>query len=297
MSELIKALGDKIKVLGSEWTKYTVVASFALYLLGYLTLRFHLTSMGLGTDLAVLDERYLFTGARCLVYLVSCVPNIVLVAGPIVAVVYGILRLVPGHLRRSALAWWSDPARLAVTGIAVAVLLIQFVMRRCFQLSNLLLATELPAEPAWLSRLLLDEESMPSYFSGLVAGCTVTAAIAWAVSRSEKPGMAVSLANALLLILVVVQFLLLPINFGYLVVDKWFARVSAVAERPVGAGEEAWLVWEGKDGMTWLVRRTEGGSKRRSLVWASRAAATRIEITGYDPIFRTLFADRPGQKP
>src|SRR5207244_10870599 len=114
MSELFKVLGDKIKVLGSDWTKYSVVASFALYLVGYLTLRFHLTAMGLGTDLAVLDERYLFTGARFVIYLVSSVPNIVLVAAPIVAVVYGLLRLVPAHLRRSAIAWWSEPARLAV---------------------------------------------------------------------------------------------------------------------------------------------------------------------------------------
>jgi len=49
--------------------------------------------------------------------------------------------------------------------------------------------------------------------------------------------------------LAAVQMLLLPINFGVLIVDQSLPRVAAL-----GAGRsarrEAWLVWEGKDGAT-----------------------------------------------
>jgi len=68
-------LSDRVKTLAVDWTAYAALGSFVLYLLGYLTLRFHLTVLGIGTDLNVLDERYLFAGAKFLVYLVSTVPR------------------------------------------------------------------------------------------------------------------------------------------------------------------------------------------------------------------------------
>ena len=72
--------GEQPKALAGNWATYSAIGSFALYLLGYLALRFHLTVLGIGTDLAVLDERYLFAGAKFLVYLVMSVPIVVLVA-------------------------------------------------------------------------------------------------------------------------------------------------------------------------------------------------------------------------
>ena len=74
MADLGSELSDKLKELGANWAVYSALGSFALYLLGYLSLRFHLTVLGVGTDLAVLDERYLFAGTRFLVYVVSSVP-------------------------------------------------------------------------------------------------------------------------------------------------------------------------------------------------------------------------------
>jgi hypothetical protein len=67
-------LSDRVKTLAVDWTAYAALGSFVLYLLGYLTLRFHLTALGIGSDLSVLDERYLFAGAKFLVYLVSPSP-------------------------------------------------------------------------------------------------------------------------------------------------------------------------------------------------------------------------------
>jgi hypothetical protein len=263
------------------------VGSFALYVLGYLSLRFHLTSLGVGTDMAVLDERYVFTGARFFVYLVSTIPGLVLLALPAVAALYAISRLFPAGFRSRAFAWWSDPIRLALTGIIVSVLLIQLVMRQCFFFSNLLLAPQLPQEPAWLAQLLLDDGLMPLYFSALVAGCALPLALLLTL-RGEL-SKAATFARSLLAFLVAVQLLLLPVNYGILIVDKALPRVSTIADKPVAEGEEAWLVWEGKDGVTWLVRSKKGNGERRALVTVPRGDNKRIEITGYDRILPVLF--------
>ena len=78
MTDFLQDLGARVKALSGDWATYMVLGNLLLYIVGYLTLRFHLTAMGIGTDLAVLDERYLVTGARFLVYLLAAVPSIVL---------------------------------------------------------------------------------------------------------------------------------------------------------------------------------------------------------------------------
>ncbi len=78
MTGLWQSLHEKIKMIGGVWATYTALGSFVLYLLGYLSLRYQLTVLGIGTDLAILDERYLFAGARFMVYLVSTVPTVLL---------------------------------------------------------------------------------------------------------------------------------------------------------------------------------------------------------------------------
>ena len=64
LNNLTEALQTTLKALAGSWASYSALGSFALYVAGYLALRFHLTALGVGTDLAVLDERYVFTGAR-----------------------------------------------------------------------------------------------------------------------------------------------------------------------------------------------------------------------------------------
>src|SRR6478672_5180372 len=80
MTELWEDLKSKVHGLLGSWASISALGSFVLYLFGYLALRFHLTTLGIGTDLAVLDERYLFTGAKFLVYLAATIPIIVLLA-------------------------------------------------------------------------------------------------------------------------------------------------------------------------------------------------------------------------
>jgi hypothetical protein len=232
MADLWQDLGDRIKFFGSDWTKYSIIGSFLLYMLGYLTLRFHLTAIGVGTDLAVLDERYLFAGARCFVYLVSSVPNIVLIALPVVLVTWAGSRLVSKPTRTRIRASVMYPPRLAVFGIVFAVFMIQFVMRQCFLFSNLFLTRELPVEPAWLVNLLLDDRLMPLFFSSMVAGCAVTVAILIALRRVEGQEVSV-LTRGLLALLAGVQILLLPVNYGVLISDKSLPRVAALGKEPL----------------------------------------------------------------
>jgi hypothetical protein len=285
--DLLHDLGERISALVGDWTKYTVVGSFLLYVAGYLALRFHLTAIGIGTDLAVLDERYLFTGARFLVYLVSAVPNILLVALPIVGLGWLAERMLPEQVHARVREALLHPRWLTIAGIVVAVLVIQLVMRQCFAFSDLLLAQELPRDPAWLVKLLVDDTLMPIYFSALVAACAVSIGILIIARRAGSNGPSKS-AWALLAFLAAVEVLLLPVNYGVLIVDKALPRVAAVGEKPMTDGSEAWLVWEGKDAATYLVRDR---NQVRSLL-TLRGEIKQTEIVGFDRILPKLFGNR-----
>jgi hypothetical protein len=293
VGDLLQDLSERVKALGSDWTKYTVVGSFLLYVVGYLSLRFHLTAIGIGTDLAVLDERYLFAGARFLVYLVSSVPKIVLIALPVALLFWAVCKLLPESARARAYAWIMQPTRLTVFGIVFAVVMIQFVMVQCFAITDLLLAPALLG-PAWLVGLLLDGGLMPLYFSSMVVACAVPIAILAALRNGEARGGLAAFVGGLLAALAAVQVLLLPINYGVLIADKVLPRVAAIGDKPVADGEDAWLVWEGKDGVTFLHRSQD--RKRRALVTLPRAKVERIEILGFDRIIPKLFGTQQGGK-
>jgi hypothetical protein len=302
VAELGKDTGEKLTALAKAGSAYAALGSAVLYLVGYLTLRFHLTTLGVATDLAVLDERYLFAGAQFLVYLVSAVPVVVLIGLVVSALGYAPYRVLAARrrLKRSAAGKdrcepmrvrWSAPHRLALTGIVMSVAMIQVVMRQCFPFSNLLVAERLP-QPEWLQALLLAEDDGLKflYFTGLLVGTAGTAGVLlWARSRPVHTSFSRVLC-ALLTVLVAVQALLLPVNYGILVANKTLPRVDnagASGDMPPG---EAWLVWEGKDGITYLVRNHQTHPARRVLVTLRRSEVKQIQIIAYDPILRVLFA-------
>ena len=291
-------IGEKLKTVATGWSSYTAFASFLLYVLGYLTLRFHLTALGVGTDLTVLDERYLFAGAKFVVYLVSAVPIVLLLALIVLGILYVPFRLLPASVRIGASARWTQtrahPIRLTLAGVIVSVLMIQLVMRQCFAYSNLLLAPSLPPEPAWLAGLMRNDGLMSLFYSALVAGAAIPAAIVFGLHGSPDERRSFWLLRALLIFLVAVQVLLLPVNYGILIVDKSLARVSSIGAEPVKEGLQAWLVWEGKDGVTYFIRKSEGHT--RSLLTVPRVDAKKTEIIGYDRIVPTLVSDREGRR-
>jgi hypothetical protein len=269
MGDFWKELRDKLTALWGGWGSFVTLGSFLLYLFGYLSTRFYLTVMGVGTDLAVLDERYVFAGAKFLVYLVSTVPILLmfvllpagLIAGLVRAVKYQLSKrkqasagnVSTGQLRQ----WFSNPSLINVIGIIVSVALIQLVMRKCFLFSNLLLAKSLPESGLGLEQLLLDEDDLrrSMFFVGLVTGTIVTGSL-WLYARSLASQTSVSKFLATLLaFLVIVQFLFLPINYGIFIQDRYLPRVTDLGDQvPLAPGERAWLVWEGTHTFTYLVQ-------------------------------------------
>jgi hypothetical protein len=268
---MLNELTESVKKLSGSWASYSALGSFVLYVCGYLALRFHLTMLGIATDLTVVDERYLFTGARFLVYLTTSVPKIILVAVP--------LSLVIRLLGNRARTWLSQPSRLLAFSIIFSVLTIQLVMVQCFFLSDLLLAPRLPSDPAWLVALLFNSDLLPLYFSGLVASCLLTLAILIYLRSARGPAYGVAL------FLAAVQLLLLPVNYGVLIVDKTLPRVAGIGNEPLASGQTAWLAWEGKDHMTFLLR----DNTKRTLLTVDGAEIKRVEVIGADPIIPTLF--------
>jgi len=292
-----ETLQNSLKEFSGSWASYSALGSFALYVIGYLALRFHLTVLGVGTDLAVLDERYLFTGAKFLVYLGSAIPIVVILvlilASLIAAPVWLLARIKSVRSAWKKLCdWMAQPARMALLGVVISILMIQFVMRQCFGLSNLLLADCLPP-PGWMRSLLLAETGggQSAYFGALIAGLSIAAGLLYVAHRHKTQTARSRVLTALLAGLVAIQFLLLPVNYGVLILDKRLPRVAELGGvEQLKDGEEAWLVWEGKDGMTWLVRGRDANGVTRKLVTLPQKEVKKTQIIRYDPPAQILAA-------
>ena len=262
-----------------------------LYLFGYLTLRFQLSTYGVATNLDLFDEKYLFAGCRFLVYLVSSVPNILIIVLAMWVIAYLPWRMVPVSFRQSLkdrLSGWSAaPSHLPLLGVILAVLFIQLVLRRCFAFGNLLVRKQLPDE--WLSSLLLASDGKLSlYFSGLVAGTLLTGAILTGVlQRGTATTTPSRIWLGILGFLVAVEFLLLPVNYGILISTQQLPRIVQAGGNETPAPEQLhWLVWDTRDALTYLVR---GPNDERMLVSMPRKE-TQVRIVAYDDIFCVLFA-------
>jgi hypothetical protein len=290
MAELWKDLAEKLGGLAGKWPAYAAFGSFLLYLLGYLTLRFQLTTYGVATNLDIFDEKYLFAGCRFLVNLVSALPSILIIVLVLAAVGYVPYKLVPATvkdtLKRRASDWCAKPVRLPLLGVVLGVALIQFVLRKCFAFGNMLLRKDLPDE--WLSSVLLASDGMLSlYFTGLVAGTLLTAAILLYVRRRGTETTAASqFLMGMLVFLVAIEFLLLPINYGVLISTHQLPRVAEISgDQKVPEGQRAWLVWDSKDAVAYFVRDSDD---ERMLVTIPKKDA-RVRIVAYDDIFSVLF--------
>ena len=295
-------VAEKLKSLGGNWASYSVLGSFLLYVLGYLTIRFYLTAFGIAIDLAVLDERYVFAGAKFLVYVVSAVSTVVMLWLLIGAVGYLPYRLVTRNRRADVAqqasrwqrfcAWVSQPERLSLAGIVFSVAVIQLFMKQCFFFSNLLLRTSFPREPQWLAGFLLaeNENSFELYFSGLIVATLISLALLLLLRNKPRPTSWSSFLFWVFAFLVTAQTLLLPVNYGYLLAHNDLPKVATIdGDKPLKPNEEAWLVWEGKEGLSFLVRRKDGDAAVRSLVTLKQKDVKRTEIIGYSRILRELF--------
>ena len=282
-TDLIHGSKEEGKKPDWRWALFTTLGSFFLYLFGYLSLRFHLSTFGVATDLALLDERYLFAGAQFLVYFLCSIPIVLLFTLPF----YWLLRrLFKAVVER----WWRTPNRLLISGVVISVVLIQFLIRQCLLFAdNLLLRERLP-QPDWFAFLLLDESGglQSVYFSGLVALVFALVVILWIAN--QLPARPSPIWNGLLVLLILIQFLLLPVTFGILIANKDVPRVTTLnGKELLKPNEEGWRIWEGSDGVTFLVRTREKGSSKKRLVTIDKKKIEKTEIAGYDRVLRLLY--------
>src|SRR2546430_16659066 len=85
---------------------------------------------------------------------------------------------------------------------------------------------------------------MPLYFSALVVAPAASCAILVAV-RDADPRAVPPYAKGLLAFLAAAQVLLLPVNYGVLIVDKTLTRVAVRGVKPIESGELARLFRSG----------------------------------------------------
>jgi hypothetical protein len=251
-----------------------------------------------GTDLAVLDERYLFAGANFLIYLGSTLPVSLLLGLFLGAIVYLPYRLLPAGARAAVAGFCrhhvTAPGAACNLGIVLGLALIQLCLRQCFFFAGLLVAPGLPTAAPWLAWLVRHDEFMPLYFGGLVLGLLVTAFLWSVATRGEgAPTPSLRLRRGILAALVAIEALFLPVNHGMLNGTS-LPQVTAVGAETLPAGDAAWLVWEGKESVTYLVKR---GGKARSLVTLPRSESKRIEIVSYANLPALLEAGPAGGNP
>jgi hypothetical protein len=295
MAESWNEFTEQLGSVAGKWTAYAAFGSFLLYLLGYLTLRFQLATYGVATNLDLFDEKYLFAGCRFLVYLVSAVPNILIILLILAAIGYLPYKLAPASLKdvvkRRVSQWCAAPTHLPLLGVVLAVAMIQFVLRRAFAFGNLLLRKELPDE--WLSAMLLASDGKVSlYFSGLVAGTLVSGCILVYVLRHETASTASSrFWLGLLVFLFAVEFLLLPVNYGVLISTQQIPRVAEISGEPAAPGQTAWVLWESKEAVVYFVR---DAAELRMIVTVPKKDAP-LRIVANDDIFCTLFGGNGAQ--
>jgi hypothetical protein len=294
MAESWNDLTEKLGGVAGKWTAYAAFGSFLLYLLGYLTLRFQLATYGVATNLDLFDEKYLFAGCRFLVYLVSAVPNILIIVLILAAIGYLPYKLAPASLKdgvkRRVSRWCAAPTHLPLLGVVLAVAMIQFVLRRPFAFGNLLLRKELPDE--WLSAMLLASDGKLSlYFSGLVAGTLVSGCILVYVLRHETSTATSRFWLGLLVFLFAVEFLLLPVNYGVLISTQQIPRVAEISGEPATPGQTAWMLWDSKEAVVYFVR---DAAELRMIVTVPRKDAP-LRIVANDDIFCILFGGNGAQ--
>lgn len=273
-ASMFRFLGKVIK----DWTTYTAVGGFLLYLFGYLALRFHITALGVNTDLGVLDEQYLFAGAHFVVYVASVLPWLALVALVILALGrFMVPKLAAAQaLRKPAvLLWWSS---------ILAIGLFPF-LNRCFAMSNIPLAG-IPADLGFLSGVLKNGDLRQTAFliglllaAGAVCGPVIAASrMAATAGHRTLFGIAVVLAA--------LTALMVPVNFGTLILPYPADQTSSVGKVALTEGQKAWVIWRGKDWVTYLVRSPQG----QSVVDVPVKSLERVDVVKTDSLIDLLAA-------
>jgi len=93
-------------------------------------------------------------------------------------------------------------------------------------------------------------------------------------------------------LLATITALLVPVNFGVVVMPYSMGRVAALGKTPSPPGQHAWLLWEGKDWMTYYVQAGD----RRQVVSVPAKEIDRIEVSGSDSLFDVIYPAGGGRQ-
>jgi hypothetical protein len=300
-------LKEKLDAAFGGWVAAAAVGGLLLHAMGFLSLRFYLAALGVRADLSLLDSRYLFEGANCVIFLLAALVNLLLLVLVGWLVLFLASRLVPRparqRLREVARSRWTrlrtryvTSSSLALLGIVFAVVAVQFVMRQCFQVQDLFFRGAPPA-PAWLKDLVLAPEdgSRGAFFMGLLAAVGLTACLWLAAVRLRGAARVPWAGVGLLTLLLGLEVALLPINYGVLTAGRTMPRVLHVGDDRALAGRQAWLVWEDRDALTLLVVSLPVGGvpPERALVTVPRREAGRVETAEAGSVLQRLAGAGP----
>jgi len=277
-----------LKAASDGWALAIASGAALLYASGYLAVRFHLTALGVATDLSIVDERYLFAGAKFLIFSLTLIPTILLIAA-VVGLPFIVFRRVIKKKRWGQINITSRGV-LAITAAGILIF-VQFVLRHCFLITDVLL--QVPVDD-WIMTVFFLPGGPEIYYTIALTVTILTVAVAIRIQKRHGNEDRVERAlRVTILFLIGVEVFLLPITYGVMVMDKHFPRAAAPVAA-VESGEEAWLVWEGPNDRTYFIRNSIGANRR--LVTISIKKQDKLEVSGYDSI-STLSAthvDSPG---
>jgi hypothetical protein len=267
------------------FSEYTAFGTFLVYVFGYLALRFHITALGIVTELGVLDERYLFAGAHVLVFLTALLPVIAVVLLPAGALAWFVWRRMP-RLQKPVLAAMYSARLLLWSSVILGIILIQWVMSASLAVHDLSLAEGRP-EPPWLFDLLKGHDTidLSLFFLGMVLCAALVTVPVILAARLPRQTPALKALFATATALAVIAVLLIPVNFGVVVMPYSMERAAAIGKTPLATGQKAWLLWEGKEWMTYFVQ----SGARHSLISVPLKEIDRIEVSGSDSLFDVLY--------
>src|SRR5215470_5250047 len=78
MTGVAQSLREKLDAVFGGWVPIAAGGAILLHAMGFLSLRFHLAALGVRADLSLLDSRYAFEGASCLLYLLADLASLLL---------------------------------------------------------------------------------------------------------------------------------------------------------------------------------------------------------------------------
>jgi len=278
----------------SSWAAIIAVGSSLTYLLGYLSLRFHLTAIGIWTDISLFDEKYFFEGAKFTIYFLYSLPILFSILLLFYLLFYILSRLFK-NLREHINEYFlliknycrNNPNNLALMGIIWSIIVIQIVMRQCFTVQNIITSGIFP-DAIWLTNLLLtdNETILILYFSGLIFVWIFSFSLLIIFIKIAQQSLAALILKWSFFLLIIIEFILLPINYGILIGDKSAPRINTLGEnRVLQPNEKAWLVWEANDSLTYFVLTRTDKEEKRELITLPRKDVKIIDIISEDNIF------------